>query len=945
MNLADKYRLHFEDFDVFSEQSYSKSFDYKSENTAFKDLNFVYLVSRVTFSHFKRAASIPDHDFMDDMPDVEMGSFTNDDLLELQAGKTVTHNENYRTLNYTLRDEIAEQDMVFLGEKMFRVVKSMFTNLKEIKRPVYRVQHELKVELYLPQVKVLLLNNEELTAIKLLAIHEHVVTLPVSKFMNGQDLKELFREVAQNSGKSVRDGQVLLPESDELGLTEARNLTAGRATLVDTKDDNLSRFDIYDGRLIVYYFKQAFSEYRLKFNIERKAAIVMERASDSYKPSGLWRYRSDSEDLMDADNAGVVGLSNVGNTCYMASALQCILHNEALKSFMTMDNLADQINNNNPLGTKGEILNALSELFRLYWRTRANRLSPSKFKYVVGKHLITFEGFAQHDSQEFLSQILDAIHEDVNRILNKPYTETIEGKPGDSDLVVARKSWINFLKRNYSFLIENFYGQFKSTVRCPTCQNTSVTFDPYQIVSLSIPTIARQEFTFFSTNADQTEKAVKYGFSARSMHNFNDIQLSTVIEAYSKKVNVPAERLQFALLGFSKIGEVCSPHATLSVFYDLLQSYTTKPKVFLMELNDVDLACKGDPQALELYLRTNYEVYDREDLSRNSYEYMQLQREFSEDPIFTKVLYLTRRSSVRDLFVAVLRKLYHCTSLAEQGPRDQAFFENLWSLLENKMKEKIFFYLKIGGAKLGINALDRKLGEFAAEDVNKLVVNVFIRMPKSTTVKIDLSKLLSCVQDRDEDLSFDSDDLGNYKGEYSLEYLLNAFSQPEVLGKDNAWYCSGCKDHVQAVKTIQIYKAPRFLVIHLKKLKFQGKKLPLIRFPVHKLDVDPFVLNKEPTQAYNVAPEEFLGESDQDFYAKHNVDVIIRDHNPSSSLSYKLYGVVNHFGGQHFGHYTSFAETPSGQWFEFNDASTSLLPEEKIESDGAYLLFYKKIDN
>ena len=72
---------------------------------------------------------------------------------------------------------------------------------------------------------------------------------------------------------------------------------------------------------------------------------------------------------------------------------------------------------------------------------------------------------------------------------------------------------------------------------------------------------------------------------------------------------------------------------------------------------------------------------------------------------------------------------------------------------------------------------------------------------------------------------------------------------------------------------------------------------------------------------------------------------MIRDHVPSSSLQYKLYGVVNHYGSQHFGHYTSVAMTPSGQWYDFNDASTSPASKGQVVSDGAYLLFYKKIDN
>lgn len=82
---------------------------------------------------------------------------------------------------------------------------------------------------------------------------------------------------------------------------------------------------------------------------------------------------------------------------------------------------------------------------------------------------------------------MDSIHEDLNRILHKPFTETVEGSKNSNENETARKSWVNFLKRNYSFLINMFYGQFKSLVECPNCPHHSMTFDPFQLVSLSIP--------------------------------------------------------------------------------------------------------------------------------------------------------------------------------------------------------------------------------------------------------------------------------------------------------------------------------------------------------------------------------------------------------------------------------------------------------------------------
>jgi len=37
------------------------------------------------------------------------------------------------------------------------------------------------------------------------------------------------------------------------------------------------------------------------------------------------------------------------------------------------------------------------------------------------------------------------------------------------------------------------------------------------------------------------------------------------------------------------------------------------------------------------------------------------------------------------------------------------------------------------------------------------------------------------------------------------------------LKGDNKWYCGNCKDHVDALKKMDIYKLPNILVIQLKR--------------------------------------------------------------------------------------------------------------------------------
>lgn len=44
-----------------------------------------------------------------------------------------------------------------------------------------------------------------------------------------------------------------------------------------------------------------------------------------------------------------------------------------------------------------------------------------------------FENNEQHDSQEFVSHLLDTMHEDLNMVIKKPYVENLEGKLGDDE--------------------------------------------------------------------------------------------------------------------------------------------------------------------------------------------------------------------------------------------------------------------------------------------------------------------------------------------------------------------------------------------------------------------------------------------------------------------------------------------------------------------------------
>ena len=103
----------------------------------------------------------------------------------------------------------------------------------------------------------------------------------------------------------------------------------------------------------------------------------------------------------------------------------------------------------------------------------------------------------QQDAQEFLSILLDCLHEDLNRITNKPYILLEEQKPTESDLEASQRFWDLHKRRENSIIVDLFHGQFKSKITCSACGKSSITYEPFIFLGLPIPQNHNQEIIHF----------------------------------------------------------------------------------------------------------------------------------------------------------------------------------------------------------------------------------------------------------------------------------------------------------------------------------------------------------------------------------------------------------------------------------------------------------------
>ncbi|KAF7308949.1 Ubiquitin carboxyl-terminal hydrolase 4 [Mycena kentingensis (nom. inval.)] len=188
---------------------------------------------------------------------------------------------------------------------------------------------------------------------------------------------------------------------------------------------------------------------------------------------------------------GTSGLKNLGNTCYMNAPIQCLSATFPFAQFFATGRWRNAVNRVNPLGSQGRLSGEFANLVYALWSGELPYIIPLDFRKVICQLDSQYNGSNQHDSQEFLSFLLDGIHEDLNRILAKPDLTKTPAQEEElerlSTQVASEQEWRLWKTRNDSIIVDFFQGQFRNRMQCLTCTTTSTTYNVFSILQLPIP--------------------------------------------------------------------------------------------------------------------------------------------------------------------------------------------------------------------------------------------------------------------------------------------------------------------------------------------------------------------------------------------------------------------------------------------------------------------------
>jgi len=269
-----------------------------------------------------------------------------------------------------------------------------------------------------------------------------------------------------------------------------------------------------------------------RLQAKRKRGINILNSAGTDNPDDNSTFKS-LQPLANCDRlCGIVGLSNLGNTCYMNAALQCLSNCSQLTNYLMSEISLDN--------TSGHLASEYAKLTSRLWQDSSRFHAPNTFQNAFVKQNLAFRGYHQQDAHEFIRCLFTSLQNEtkyeVPQLQNSCKSDDAGGDACGDSVVQQKqcgshevscsdkmdvdedfkdamndltepllKQKVNiypesplkeqtkeyktpkFQVAEKSMISDIFEGTITSTVECTTCNNCSSTQEPFQDLSIPIP--------------------------------------------------------------------------------------------------------------------------------------------------------------------------------------------------------------------------------------------------------------------------------------------------------------------------------------------------------------------------------------------------------------------------------------------------------------------------
>ena len=218
-------------------------------------------------------------------------------------------------------------------------------------------------------------------------------------------------------------------------------------------------------------FEEILSEYGINLTEESRQMIL----DNNLKIIGMLTNNRSKKNITLREPNHCLGLENIGATCYMNATIQCLCHISNFKKyFQNKHSVYNDTKNKNCRLTK-EFYKLINSLWKDSYKGK-NYFTPRDFKDTISEMNPLFQGIAANDSKDLIIFIYETIHNEIND--PTPYNET-HNYINDQTLRLFRK---DYYSNNSSFLINTFYFEQQSEIKCLSCKYSKLSYNISNII-------------------------------------------------------------------------------------------------------------------------------------------------------------------------------------------------------------------------------------------------------------------------------------------------------------------------------------------------------------------------------------------------------------------------------------------------------------------------------
>ena len=172
---------------------------------------------------------------------------------------------------------------------------------------------------------------------------------------------------------------------------------------------------------------------------------------------------------------GLRGLVNLGNTCFMSSILQALVHTPVIRNYSLSEN--HRCGQDSPACCFCEVRSIIQE----FYSGNQQPFIPSRLLHLVWKNAKHLAGYEQQDAHEFFISLLDIMHTHLVRSNNSEDTQAPSSSNSNSSSSSSAPT------TNCPCIIHKvFTGQLQSDITCQRCNKSRTTTDPFWDISLDL---------------------------------------------------------------------------------------------------------------------------------------------------------------------------------------------------------------------------------------------------------------------------------------------------------------------------------------------------------------------------------------------------------------------------------------------------------------------------